>query len=396
MTTNSEETKDLVVIDNSFKPLVAFYEEKGLDPLIEQIKLKISKEPVDMTTKAGRTKMRSFAKFGIAGSKNFIQGLSDQLREEGKARDIAIRDESKRMRDEVDALRDDFLKPLIEFETKEKDRLAAHEDRLFAMANTANFDGFAQPDVEELKETIRTLNLLYTVAFDNSAQDWEEFANKAASINETTLNRLNGMMAGRIKADQEAAELKRLQDEETERKAQAERDRIAKEAAEKATADAEAKAEADKIETARVAKIASDKVIADKVAAEKEAKEAKQALIDADIKAESDRQEAAERERKAKVQAETDRVAAEKKAEDDKEAAVQAERKRQEDKDAAQKAEDDRRAADQVHRVKINNEARTAIADCGIDGSPEYRSDTAKAIITAIAQGNIPHVKISY
>lgn len=385
--TTEEKSNELVVINNNFKPLVAFYTEKGLDPLVAQVKEKIAAEEFDISTKEGRTKMRSFAKFKIGGSKAFLQKMSDALREEGRLKDIAIRNETKRMADEIDALRDEWLRPLIEFENKEKERIQQHENEIFALENIHLFE-FPDPTSELIEERIPALEVLFT------RREWEEFSGRAERAYTKGKTVLKEMLSARIERDTQAAELKRLQEEEVERKAQAERDRIAKEAADKARIEAEQKAAREKAEAEAKAKAERERIQAEKDEADRRAHEAKAAQEAAEKKAEQDRVDAIEREKQAKEKAEADRVAAEQKAQADKEAAIQAERKRQADEAAAKKAEDDRRAADQAHRGKINSEVLAdlqKIIDEGINGE-----DPMKDLVKAMATGKIRHVKINY
>ena len=91
-------------------------------------------------------------------------------------------------------------------------------------------------------------------------------------------------------------------------------------------------------------------------------------------------------------QAEDAKIAAEAKAKADAELAVQRERDRAA---AEQKKLDDEakeRENNRAHHAKINNEVMAALSalDCVLGEVP------AKAITVAIAEGKIPHVKISY
>ncbi len=88
-----------------------------------------------------------------------------------------------------------------------------------------------------------------------------------------------------------------------------------------------------------------------------------------------------------------EKAAEEKRRKEDDEKAAQAERDRAA---AAQKVIDDataKRAADTAHKSKINNEAKAAILKAGAILDADER---AQAIVTAIAQGKIPHVTITY
>lgn len=95
---------------------------------------------------------------------------------------------------------------------------------------------------------------------------------------------------------------------------------------------------------------------------------------------------------KVKEEAEAKRLADQKIADD----AVQAER----DKAAAlaeQAAKDTAaREADENHRKKINNEARDTIEKIIMVGAVSKDCDPYKALVIAIAKGEVPHIKIEY
>lgn len=126
-----------------------------------------------------------------------------------------------------------------------------------------------------------------------------------------------------------------------------------------------------------------------KLRAEKEAQEAQKAAQEAEEKRKADlaaaeelgRQKAALEARQAAEQAERERAA--------KEAA---------DKAAAEAArrEEERRAANKAHQGKINREIAAKIAEVISSIAYDNREDIAKAIVTAIAKGEIPRVAIDY
>ena len=80
-------------------------------------------------------------------------------------------------------------------------------------------------------------------------------------------------------------------------------------------------------------------------------------------------------------------------------AAVAAEQKRAADTKAAEEAETARRAANRAHRGRINGEALADIvlAMSNVDtGTASQAESIAKAIVTAIAKGEIRNVTIGY
>lgn len=389
MTENTEENGALVPL-NQINAIEVFSAEKGLDPLIKQIRDRVNSEEYDVTTEEGRARMRSVAR-KIGSSKAQLEKMAKELTEDWRTKTKAVTLETTRMKTELDALRDEVKRPADEFKAKEDGRIKEHESRLVAMADTANFDGFKSPCVDELSSVIETLRLLNDVAFDDKPYEWEEFTDRAFKTYEATRDRLVKMRDNQINLDKEAAELKRLQDEEAERKAKEERERIAKEAADKATREAEERARIKAEEAKAKAKVEQERITQEKIDAEQREKDAKQALMDAAVKSEQDALIAKERQAQLKKEAEEARISADKKAEDDKNAAIEAERKRIADEDREKKAKDDARAADKEHRGKINREAMEAL-----NGNVNIDIETSKTIVTAIAKGLIPNVTINY
>ncbi|WP_337224916.1 cell envelope biogenesis protein TolA [Proteus terrae] len=169
------------------------------------------------------------------------------------------------------------------------------------------------------------------------------------------------------------------------RKAEEERQRIAREeemkrqAAEQARLEAERKAQQE-IEAA--------------AKREREAKEAAE-------RAEREKQEAIQRAeqaaKEAKKKAERDAKEAQERAEREKQLAIEAERKKAQEAEQARLAEEERkrqeeakRQADKEHQKAINNQAMQDLIDAGI---PE---ECAKNCIIAIAKNLVSNVKIHY
>ncbi|STR71976.1 TolA protein [Raoultella ornithinolytica] len=331
------EIMDLVVIEKK-NAMAVFTNNDQLDPLIEAIEKEARSLVPDVTTKKGRDAIASMA-HKVARSKTYIDNAGKDLVAELKALPKQI-DESRRVvRERLDALKDEVRRPLTEWEA-EQDRIKAEE----------------------------AMNALHAEALAMN----EEF---------------DRQLAARIESDHEMALLMNdaFDREQAEKKAEAERQRIAREEEIKRQAEEKAKREAE--EKHRVELEAS----ARREAEERAAKE----------RAESERIEAQQR-------AERDRIAAEQKAEADKQAAIEAERRKaQEEADRIRreaeqreqarlaeekrKAEEEaRRAADVEHRRGINTAAVQALINQGIP------HEWAKACIIAVALGKVPATTIKY
>lgn len=331
------EITDLVVIEKK-NAMAVFTNNDQLDPLIELIEKEARSLVPDVTTKKGRDAIASMA-HKVARSKTYIDNAGKDLVAELKALPKQI-DESRRVvRERLDALKDEVRRPLTEWEA-EQERIKAEE----------------------------AMNALHA---------------EALVMNEN----IDLQRAIQYEADHEMALLmnKDFDREQAEKKAEAERQRIAREEEIKRQAEEKAKREAEEKHRAEM------EASARREAEERAAKE----------RAERERIEAQQR-------AERDRIAAEQKAEADKQAAIDAERRKaQEEADRIRreaeqreqarlaeekrKAEEEaRRAADVEHRRGINTAAVQALIDQGIP------YEWAKACIIAVALGKVPATTIKY
>ncbi|AUR94127.1 coil containing protein [Vibrio phage 1.191.O._10N.286.52.B4] len=174
----------------------------------------------------------------------------------------------------------------------------------------------------------------------------------------------------------ELAELRRKQAEAD----QAERDRkVAEQAAEDARKAAEAKAQKEREDVERRAVEAKQR---EEAAKQAEAK----AIRDAELAEERRAQEAEaakQREAQAKIDAE---AAAQRQAE----AAAAAERKAIADEEDRQKREAQQRENDKKHRTTVNRRNLAVLLAMGIS------EDDGKKVITAIAKGELPDIRIYY
>ncbi|MHC7551765.1 hypothetical protein ACYAZR_14465 [Klebsiella pneumoniae] len=321
------EIMDLVVIEKK-NAMAVFTNNDQLDPLIEAIEKEARSLVPDVTTKKGRDAIASMA-HKVARSKTYIDNAGKDLVAELKALPKQI-DESRRVvRERLDALKDEVRRPLTEWEA-EQERIKAEE----------------------------AMNALHAAALAMN----EEF---------------DRQLAARIESDHEMALLMNdaFDREQAEKKAEAERQRIAHEE-----------------EIKRLAAAAA-------------AREVEQ-------RAQREREEAAHREVMLKAQAEQaerDRIAAEQKAEADKQAAIEAERRKAqeeadrirreaEQREQARLAEEKRKADEQARReadVKHRKAVGTEIVKALLANTSLTR-DQAIEVLTAVKDGNIPHTGISY
>ncbi|EMM2471146.1 hypothetical protein R7S55_005097 [Raoultella ornithinolytica] len=332
------EIMDLVVIEKK-NAMAVFTNNDQLDPLIEAIEKEARSLVPDVTTKKGRDAIASMA-HKVARSKTYIDNAGKDLVAELKALPKQI-DESRRVvRERLDALKDEVRRPLTEWEA-EQERIKAEE----------------------------AMNALHA---------------EALVMNEN----IDLQRAIQYEADHEMALLmnKDFDREQAEKKAEAERQRIAREEEIKRQAEEKAKREAaEKAQREIDAAAAREReAILAKERAERERIEAQQ-------RAEREQREAAERaerEKQAAVEAER------RKAQEEADRIRREAERREQDRLAEEKRKADeqaRREADVKHRKFVGTEIVKALL-----ANTSLTRDQAIEVLTAIKDGSIPHTGINY
>ncbi|TQC56877.1 hypothetical protein FKC81_19940 [Klebsiella pneumoniae] len=321
------EIMDLVVIEKK-NAMAVFTNNDQLDPLIEAIEKEARSLVPDVTTKKGRDAIASMA-HKVARSKTYIDNAGKDLVAELKALPKQI-DESRRVvRERLDALKDEVRRPLTEWEA-EQERIKAEE----------------------------AMNALHAEALEMNIKFDQE-------------------LAAKFEADHEMALLMNdaFDREQAEKKAEAERQRIAREEVIKRLAEEKAKREAAEQAQREIDAAAAREreAILAKERAEREQREAVE-------RAEREKQAAVEAERR-KAQEEADRIRREA---EQREQARLAEEKRKADEQA-------RREADVKHRKAVGTEIVKALL-----ANTSLTRDQAIEVLTAVKDGRIPHTGISY
>ncbi len=332
------EITDLVVIEKS-SAMSVFTNNDQLDPIIEKIEKEARSLVPDVSTKKGRDAIASMA-HKVARSKTYIDNAGKDLVAELKALPKQI-DESRRIvRERLDALKDEVRRPLTEWEA-EQERIAAEKA---AEEERLRIEAEEKAAIEALKKQIEAdheMALLMNDAFDR---------------------------------------------EVTEKEAEAERQRIAREEELKHQAAEQAKREAEEKAAAELAaaKKREEDAIAAKAQAELLAKQAQeraeQEAKDAAEKAEAEKKAAIEEERR-KHQEEAYRIKCEAEA---KEAARLAEEKRVAD-------EKEKREADVKHRKAVGTEIVNALT-----ANTSISREQAIEVLKALMDGLVPRTQINY
>ena len=354
----AKETETALVTIEPTTALSVFTEADKVDPILAAIKKIVAEFTPDTATAKGRAEIASIA-HKVARSKTYLDGIGKDLVDQYKEIPKKIDANRKRIRDELDALKDEVRRPLTEWEEAEKARVQGIKDRIAHIKTPIPEDSSS----EGIAHAIETIEM--GLEIDDT---FDEFKAEAQEAKNATLAKLYQMRGAALKREAEAAELARLRAEAAKR-AQEDRDRkIAEAAAENAKRDAEEAAARERAEAER-------KANAEREAAERRELELKLAAE----RAERERLETAER------------------AEREKLAAVEAERRRQEEAErqrqaeiARVNAEAERRAADLAHRESIHRAIRDALKAKGIPVN--YAVD----VVSLISTGSIPFVTVEY
>lgn len=378
--------QELTVIEN-INPVEVFTKEKGSQPIIEEIEKFYRSIDRDISTAKGRDNVRSIA-HKIAGDKSKLDKAGEAVKADLKRQVDLIDGERREIRARLDALKEEIRKPLTEFEEKDELRVKAHEDALAFLGNLIMFT--APPASKDVSDRLAELAKY-------AQYQWEEFSERGKAAYQKALDDLAKEYDAAKKREDDAAELERLRVEAAERKrqeelaaaaeaakkeAEAKAAKEAQEAADRAAAALKAEQEKAAQEAAAAAKKLKEEQEA-KARAEAAAAEAKAAAEAAALKAKQDA-EAAEKKRQ------DDLKAAAEKAEREKAEAIAAEQKRAAEAKAAEERAAAAREADKKHKASIHNETLAALVKYGC------KEDGAKALIIAIAKGEIPHVSIKY
>ena len=339
--------------------VVAFQKENGIQDLFDRMAEQARSIVPDVTTKKGRDAIASQA-YKVSKSKTAVDNHGKDLVAGIKAQAAVIDRDRKAWRDQCDALRDEIRKPLDDWEQAEKDRVEKHE--LFIIVIRDYLETCSGYTAEMYKGAIQRLE---SVVIDSSLEEFEDQA-KIAKLE--TLEKLRTALSAREKYEAEQAELERLRQAEIERQQKERDEAIARQAAENARIEAEKKAQAEREQAEKLAR----------ESAEREAR----------LKAEHEA--AILREEKLKQQA----IEQAKQAETQKQQAIEAERLRIEAEQAAKiKADQEAEAArlaNKEHMRSINREILNKFCEIGLD------EGQAKAVITAIANNQVPHVSVKY
>jgi len=270
-----------IMLSKEITSLEVFTAPKGLDPFIDEIREMVDSFEHDLTTAAGRKLTASFAA-KIAKSKTYLDGKGKDLVSEWKEKSKVVDGERKRMRDELDSLKEEARGPLTEWENIEKEKLAKIEAAKVLLSNLVQPHGL---NSDQLKS-----NLEEMMAISCEDEAFCEQRNIAISSLESSIEEM-------ISSEEKEIELANLRREKDIREAKEREEMLTKEADARAEREREARiaAEEDRLRQAeqaekdRIAKAESDKIAkeerAKRVAAEKELEEKRKAKDEEEARA---------------------------------------------------------------------------------------------------------------
>lgn len=395
--------RDVELLEKTRKiNLQKLFTEEGMNEIISAIKGEVKDFKADIATKEGRAEIVSMA-FKIAKCKAPIKNLASELKEESKKLIDGVNSQWNRYEKEIDALRDEIRKPVDEIEAEEKRILQEKHERLNQIEATIN--PFVASSVAGCQELMEDLENVFNF-------NWGDFKFKAEEKFNQAKNYLQSQLEKNIKNEAQQAELAQLKKEKEERKKKDREEQIAREAVEKARIEAEK----------REKKLAEEKRISEEEAfILKRKNEMFNLGLTQDIFGDFDvsdkmrftskqfflKDESIWQENLLEVKKEVEKVVEKRRLDHEKEKkrieneAIERERNRVEIEKRKEAEALEKREANKKHRAKINNEALDKIADLiikniALEACEEDFVITAKAIIEAIARGEVPHVQINY
>jgi len=393
-TEDAPETGTELITISHLVPADVFKKDSGhVDAILNQIKAKVRSEIFDISTEKGRTRIRAVAR-QIGSAKKGLKGMSNDLTDDWAQKKKIVTTEATRMEGEFDKFRDEHLEPLKAWEDYQENL----KGKLDYLSCLSDFGEITEPTQEMIRERINI------VVADQTVWGYD-FEDKARREKEEVVKTLKMRLAGVIKREEEQAELARLLKAEEDRKLKDREDVDAEikvisglavfcadedisESLVTSRIDAVEKMDkdwGDYKEEFDIAKRASFSILGNHLKSIKTAQVlaaiAKQDTKDAEDKAANDlaaeKQETIER-ADYSAHMEREKISVIKWGQHEAECL---------------------RQQDQVHRKKINYEARDAIV-LHVFENKDYAEietdDISGRIIEAIAEGRIPHVRILY
>lgn len=247
--TINDNGKSFEIVTKCTDPEQLFLDKQNFVPMLQQVKLIARGLVADPTTKEGASQRKALSR-KIGSLKTAIEDEGKKVAAALKAKPKLIDATRKEVKDTLEMLQDELLKPLKEIEARQNEIIEISN----LPASAVGCDSFGIQDV---------INVLESKAKDEAY--WKESYSDAMAAVTEARRQLNAMLDSALKNEEQQREYERLKAEEDER------NRKAAEEAARAKAEAEeAKRKAEESERARIAAEEAQKK------AEAEAERAKQ------------------------------------------------------------------------------------------------------------------------
>jgi hypothetical protein len=146
----------LIVIEKTNLP--ELFAANGCDPLLERIKAEVAGHEPDLATIKGRKEIASLA-YKISQSKTIIENAGKSFVSKIKKQTKAIDAERKRVRDELDILRDETRQPLTNWEYEEEKRLLG--EKIALEIETSHVEALAENDLFDRQREIERKEAIF-------------------------------------------------------------------------------------------------------------------------------------------------------------------------------------------------------------------------------------------
>lgn len=228
---------DLIIELPKSNAIQVFTEPGGIDPYLQKIREEALSHVPDLSTKTSRAAIASIAA-KVARSKTYLEDAGKQLCDAERAKIdatlSAVMASRKRIKEELDALRDEVRKPLTEWENAEAERKGRIETRIEAMRKLPEIGSDSALIEKHLKRLEKT-------EIDES---FEEYTAGAALARTHAIRDCQQHLDNQLKIEREKTELEELRKKQAEQEQKNREAEIAKQAANRARIEVEREAQA--------------------------------------------------------------------------------------------------------------------------------------------------------
>lgn len=212
MTQTTDDQQTSLVPVSKINTIEKFTDSEIVDQILEAHEIVLREYVPDTSTKKGRDEIKSFA-FMFRKSKTAFDDAGKKLIETAQAQVKLVNSERKRARETFDRQAEEARKPLTDWE-EERDRI--EEEIKQRIKDIENIVPLATETGSLTSEVMKEyLAELEAIKIDDSFGDHETLAHRTRDAAVVTLR---DMIAKKVKAEEDAAELERLRKAEREQK----------------------------------------------------------------------------------------------------------------------------------------------------------------------------------